>query len=295
MVSRCAFLISVALLLAGQAHAAPFFVKTSGLTARSAAPLDSISTFERRIPSEIAVRAPDGIVVPFSRREEEQLLRRQDNSTSTGNTTVTVDNSPPPTVPPGNLNKLNPSDLQEEVAVKSPDGIVKPFTKRGGRLFGRQDNSTSTGNNSTSTGNNSTSTGNNSTSTGNNSTSTGNTTVTVDNSPPPTVPPGNLNKLNPSDLQEEVAVKSPDGIVKPFTKREGSLFGRQDNSTTTVTVDNSAPPPVPSGNENSLNPEDISDNDATSAVDGVVVPYNERRFISSEIPTRSINGEIELF
>jgi hypothetical protein len=273
MVFRRAFFISVALLLAGQAHAAPFFLKTSGLTARSAAPLDSISTFGRRIPSEIAVRAPDGIVVPFSKREEEELLRRQDNSTSsTGNSTVTVDNSPPPSVPTGNLNQINPQDIPEEVPATSPDGIIKAYSKREGRLFGRQNNSTS---------------------------STGNSTVTVDNSPPPSVPTGNLNQINPQDIPEEVPATSPDGVIKAYSKREGRLFGRQDNSTTTVTVDNSSPPPVPSGNENSLNPQDISDNDATSAVNGIITPYDKRgkarRFISPEIPTRSLNGEIELF
>jgi len=281
MVFRRAFFISVAVLLAGQAQAAPFFLKTSGLTARSAAPLDSISTFGRRIPSEIAVRAPDGVVLPFSKREEEELLKRQDNSTSTssGNVTVTVDNTPPSSVPTDNLNKVNPQNIPEEVPASSPSGIVQAYPKREGRLFGRQ----------------------------------GNVTVTVDNSAPSSVPTDNLNKVNPQNIPEEVPASSPNGIVQAYPKREGRLFGRQDNSTgltdivadnstsgnITVTVDNSAPPPVPSGNENGLNPDNINDNDATSADNGIVTSYDKRgharRFISSEIPTRSLNGEIELF
>ncbi|KIL70892.1 hypothetical protein M378DRAFT_175229 [Amanita muscaria Koide BX008] len=110
MFARAAFLVYITLLLVGQAYTAPFIGKSSDVIARSTEPLGSASILERQIPAEIAVKAPDGVVTPYSKRDEEELIKRE-------------------MVRYKREERLEKRQIPTENPVKAPQGIVVPYRR----------------------------------------------------------------------------------------------------------------------------------------------------------------------
>lgn len=76
------------------------------MIARSTEPLGSASIVERQIPAEIAVKAPDGVVTPYSKREEEELVRYAKRE-----------------------ERLEKRQIPTENPVKAPQGVVVPYRR----------------------------------------------------------------------------------------------------------------------------------------------------------------------
>jgi len=124
MFARATFLISLALLLVGQTQAVPLSGKSSNIIARSAEP---ISIIERQIPADVAVKAPDGKIIPYSKREEEELLRRVIPE-EVPVKAINGDIVPYKREEEGPAKRDNA--IPAEIAVKSTNGVIEPYSKR---------------------------------------------------------------------------------------------------------------------------------------------------------------------
>jgi len=109
MFSRTTIVSALVLLLAGQAIASPIPISFSADAATEA--LKTIPVYvKRQIPAEVAVKSPNGQVVPYTKRQIPAEVAVK--------------------APNGQVVPYSKRQIPAEVAVKSPNGQVVPYTKR---------------------------------------------------------------------------------------------------------------------------------------------------------------------
>jgi hypothetical protein len=131
MIKQTALLALLTLFLTGQAMTLALPIRLSmgtvDVARRSPEPLRTIPVYvKRQIPAEQAVKAPNGVIVPFTRRqipEEESAPDSEINGRQIPEELATRTAS-------GRIDTFTRRQIPAEQAVKAPNGVIVPFTRR---------------------------------------------------------------------------------------------------------------------------------------------------------------------